>query len=437
MPITADEVAQLAQQVLGISYKASLQRIQGFSSLVTALQYLREHHNLRDNVAANIDAARAVLERDGMEASLPEEIPQVPNARGAAPVEVKVPSASVSHAGPGIFALQRKNAPTTIGPYGARQINRKYRRVATVPRGNPKYRTAFNVGKETTPIPFYPFHPNAVFQELFPNGICYGQPAHTAAWDVGSLHFTDANALRHTTALCQCNETEQLYANDPTAVPESTAVAPSAFDWDAGEVPTVYIEEVGIRGIITGGSGGNFSCRLLIFEILDDYTTQRQQSRNVECAPDTCYKLSDFFMYPANTTLTAAGKNRRYCITQPMRGNIAYESPIALKETPIKFKVLADQVFTLPIDSADTLQTDRPFEFKYRPGKVQLIPAHSTNVQNYYQLHGSGRIIWGLYVQCGDSDTKWEDYGSVSGAATALPAYYGSFKMKWRVLTPD
>jgi len=447
-------VASLANAYLGIDYLSALKTAYKFTSIGNAIAHFRSKARLlgadtipwnRENIYKLIGDAKE-MEQMEKEDLPPPEVPQI---RSTVPDKVSsANSAPLASAGQALFANQRKNGPTVVGPYGARQINRRFTRVKRSRNArHPKYRTSFNIGSENSPIIFMPWHPECIFQDFFPNHMTVAQQLDTGAWKRDDPGCTIANLSWPEDWLKHVNQTEEDLALAITAPPEKTAIPPrDELDWDPGEVIPVYVEEISLRGFINSGAA-NLTCRLLVYEIFDDYQRQFHTQKNTNNVTLT-YCLSDFFEYDRNTTLHLANgmqDNRGFNMAVRGRPFITYESYNIIKKdptTPIKYKVLADQTFMLPAENVNNGFTDRPFHIKYKPGRMEWHPhaesaAPQASGMPNYRPRGKGRIVWGFFVQNGGAadgvnPNPW--LPSIASAAAALPTYYGTFKMKWRVL---
>lgn len=375
--------------------------------------------------------------------------------------------------GPEVFALQRKRAPVTFGPYGTGQHVKNFKRVKTVFEGNPMYRTDLLIANRYKKIPFMPFNKHAIFQELFPNGIMQAQPTDVIAWSnrISKTDHARGQYYGFLRPTARYPNMESATAYGTQVYPEVTSVTPDIKDWDAAnlEVPRVYIKDLCLRLLVSGGSLGERTCRLIVLEILDDFDRQRE-ANFVSSAPTSSatlrhYEVSQFFVNPFNSNMSIDTYNDNLPINARMRATPSYYlfNGVATGADDykvdnydahmIRFKVLADQLFVLRKDEAGVNQHDIPLELKYTPGSVEFQPEHKytgsetvSTDPTMYAMKGAGRIIWGLFQEDTmelvkdptgvDLPTSWNGTTTATSLGTEQPSYYGNLKMLWRVVNP-
>lgn len=358
-------------------------------------------------------------------------------------MEEKMAPNAVSGVGPSLFGVQVKDRQPIFGALGARQIARRPIRVREIEGANPMYRTEFPCGSSMHKIPFFPWTSGSTLLNLDPNGTPCRQPTLNNAYTWADADHTQTGlgvidaAGNPGTLLMHSNLTEfdVLY----NVFPEQTAQVPPDSAWTAGEVISVRIPEIGIRGMLSGGTAGPFTCRFLAIQLLDEYEVQDLNNLCVnEGNAQGALPLQAIIANHNNASYYSATDHAYPNINGPLRPGFSYDYYYQISESKLRVKVLADQVFVLPKESADTMQHDTPFSFKYDLGVVQMYPcAYDDSTRAKHRIFGPGRVMWGFFCeQVGSLTDLWNGEANPAAAATANPAWYGTFKMKWRVMDP-
>lgn len=418
------------------------------------------------SMEATVPAVRAALP-ESVQALLPKKPFGDPSEEEEVPQARTTETKDSSGTGTVLMAPQRKRRATTLGAFGVRQINRRPARIRDVNVGRPMYRVSFNIGHNNSRVIFHPFLPEASFFDLWPSGVPLGTPlaaCTTVGWACDQTTHTAANHRVAVDALQIVNDTQHhlcttnIGAAMPTPDPMHTAYELTEDDWEAGDTPRVYIPEVSIRGFIQPGSEHPYTVRIMAIQILQPLEDTIEYRKQYTIKPPAVngtkpyygWHVADFFENPDRTQNTRFnGINNYLNINAHMRPScnmsdyIPAIGPVYDEYPPgpkLRFKVLCDQTLCLPKASAENIQTDVPFEMKYKLGVVTLNPVDvgtdsMLDTRNKYRLDGPGRVIFNMFYESyGDG---WDESSAgtfPTDHVTLLPSWYGVFKMKYKVL---
>lgn len=299
-----------------------------------------------------------------------------------------------------VSGVSRKRGHAKIGPWAARQRDRKaaYNKMKNLK--NTVWRIDRPVGLNYLQLPFQIWDQDSFFWELFPNGmpvgsstgtdVCTYNNQGTLGWGLVQDAFTNTSIF-----------TEQdIY---------DSATLPRDYTEDELEWPFIRVLMNQLRLICRPGKR-SCVCRLLVIQLWDN-------NHAVPLVDEVVanIKLKNF--------ISNAGTTRS--ITMPLDNH-----PKA-RENGWDFKVLTDKTFVCSPGDSDTHQIPFVLEINQRQGEVELIKSEAQD-SSYYRVLGNGRIVWQLFYQ--DSVQVPSPSPNLTTSTSDLPSYYGSYKMKWQLL---
>lgn len=269
-----------------------------------------------------------------------------------------------------------------------------------------------NIGSPGLDLPFQPWLMTSKFQELAPNGLCYGEPVVAAqiAYPHDDLTQISGTGLWGRGVSEFKNNGIQLLPEDKAGaltIPPSRAYTEDELEW-----PYINVIENRLRLTIRPG---NKACtaRLLVIQFFNDEDIS-DQGRNVNQIT-----LGDFFGAPGVAVDSGV---------LPLTAGMNTTMPTArTRET--KWKVLTDQIWTMSPGGEPTLQVPTFREINHPHSNVTLaVPGDS---EQSVMLQ-AGRIIWGIFYQYNE-DADQVLQAPQQADVDNLPSYHGHYKFKWKL----
>lgn len=339
-------------------------------------------------------------------------------------------SAVASHiSGPVSVAPQvvsKKRGHVRAGPWASRQVDRKAHYGRATSALDPVWRIDWAVAHSTIQLPFQPWKGNSFFQELWPNGLAFGNASSAATcdnddasaqgWGIGAEAFV--NTSRTTDLMTM-----------------SGATLPSFYQPDELEYPYINVLENHLRLIVRPG---NLTCtaRLLVLNVwcneFNDAILNRLGANS--------FSLQDFI--PVDSAVGELGKQRM--MLPPRVGPIAshnWHPPICCFFTaqkqrslgPWEYKVICDKTWHMSPGDTATRQVPFSIDIKYKNGNVQVSPSEEGKTDATCLPRKKSRIIWSFFYETADTEPVAP---SLETATNTLPSYYGVYKLKWKLTPP-
>lgn len=324
-------------------------------------------------------------------------------------------------------ALSRKKGRARFGVWAARQIDRTMRPQRPLATRDRTWRIDWAIGRRAMQLPFNIWDNASFFQELSPNGLCYGSDtaAHlctyndpaAAGWGRG------IGAMLNTSVR---SESDQVNAH----------LLPRYYTADQLEWPYVNFIEQHLRLIMRPGNATT-TCRLLVINVWP-------KEDGVGLKDINTFTLGDFFSQASTGTAT----NAPCC--QPLRGTragpnyaiAAVPPPICAFFAPFRgsgvenydYKVITDKTWHTTPGDTSTRQVPYSFDIKQKQGHIELTTQTAYDENQYSAVVGRGRIIWGLFFEATTADYNTQP--SLTQATETLNSYYGVYKGKWKLSPP-
>lgn len=321
--------------------------------------------------------------------------------------------------------ISRKRGRARFGAWASRQVDRRMRPMRPLQAADRIFRIDHAVGSRQLQLPFQPWRTDSFFQELNPNGMCYGGINGTFTCTNNSP--IDAGWGRGVAAMINTSTRNDNDAVNSVAFPRD--YGPDELEW-----PYVNFLEHHLRLIMRPGNS-SATCRLLVINVWrEDSNTAVPKDMNE-------FTLADFI--PIENSAAHASPP----MVRPGRGTRGTPAATAATAPPIccffgafkpstmngwNYKVLADKTWhTSPGDTASR-QVPYSFDIRQKQGHVELSIPTGFNAA-FYTTRMDGRIIWGLFYEDTDDLTLNPD---LDAATEIYNSYYGVYKSKWRLSPP-